>query len=117
MANTSMGKTKTSKTRAAKPAGGGPTSVLTAPLPLAAGERGITRNAERALIHVVSGIKTDIAMCTTQEARTEFWQALHSYAGRNVQACNAGGTPTPATRKPAASAGSGIKTKKVGSAA
>jgi hypothetical protein len=66
------------------------TGAMPSPLALSPAEKGITRNASRALIAVGASIKTACATITTPDALTAFWKTLATYCGRNVIALATG---------------------------
>jgi hypothetical protein len=66
------------------------TNSMPHPLPLSATEKGVTRNASRALIGIALNIKTACTTITTQEALQAFWTQLGSYCNRNLIALASG---------------------------
>lgn len=60
------------------------------PLPLSTEEKGITRNASRALIGIALNIKSACATITTPEALHAFWTQLGIYCNRNLIAITSG---------------------------
>jgi hypothetical protein len=65
-------------------------TTIPRPLPLSATEKGITRNASRALIGIALNIKTACATITTPEALQAFWTQLGIYCSRNLIAITSG---------------------------
>jgi hypothetical protein len=97
-------------TRAAKPAahktpsiGASGATGMPSPLPLSTTEKGITRNASRALVGIAVNIRAACATITTHEALTAFWTQLGSYCGRN-QIALASGADSVTVKTPARTA-------------
>lgn len=84
----------------------GGASVMPRPLPLSTAEKGITRNASRALIGIAGNIKTACATITTPDALQAFWTQLGLYCGRNniALASGADSVTVKGTRKSRAAA-------------